>query len=361
MLIQVKDSSDRMINVDLVGDALVRYNVINDAMKIHAPLLGFDASSAMRITGRSSANDAQEALHFLVSQLAYTEAKALEKKRTPMQYEQLVPLDYSAGEHVDSIRYEIVDGSGEAEDISPSGDDVPEVDVSYADKTMSVPYAGIGYSFTDEELLRTAFLRRPISTAKLDRAVDAYRRKLNSVALNGNTKKNLTGLYNTAGVTTANRPSGATWAASIAAGTPEKVLQDVNFGIKTVWAATKFTEMPTTLLVPPLAYGELLNPRSSGSDMSLLAWIQKNNLAVQNGQPFEILPGFGLDTAGTGGSINRAIFYCKKSECCVMHIPMALRFKAPQNRGLKVIVPGSFKYSGFHLRITETMYYMETV
>lgn len=357
--IKVKDSSDKLVTVELDDAAEARFHQIRASVNAIAPMLGLDAISGEHITGRKSTTDAQEALHFVVSQLAYTEALMLEKKRTPMQYEQFVPLDFSAGEHVDSIRYEIVDGSGDAEDISSGADDIPEVDVAYADKTMTVPYAAIGYSYTDEELLRTAFLKRPLSTAKLNRAIDAYRRKLNTVALTGNANKGLTGIYNNASVSPVNRPSGATWAASVAAGTPEKVLQDVNAGINAAWVASKFTVMPNMLIVPPTPYSVLLNPRSSGSDMSLLQWIQKNNLATQNGQPFTVLPGYGLDTGNAAGNGTRAIYYNKANENLVMHVPMALRFKAPQLRGLKVFVPGSFKYSGVELRITETMYYQE--
>lgn len=356
--VTVHDAQVGQIREVTIGDE-ARYYAIKSAILSIADQIGINASSAALEWGRTKAGDSVEAVNFLVSQLAYTEQKMYEKKYQPVQYEDLLPLDFSAGEWVDSIRYEQSDVVGNAQDVSGKGDDIPEVDVHYSDVSYAAPLAAIGYSWTQEELRRTAFLRRPLSIARAAAAMEAYRRKINDVALFGNTPKNLTGLFNNANVTQANRPSGQTWATSNSASTPDKILADINAGIVAQWTATQFTSVVDTIVVAPTPFAELLKPRATFSDKSILAWVMENNIATQQqGVRLKIRPGYGLDTAGSG-STARTVFYAKDEDNLVMHIPMPLRFLAPQLRGLKVFIPGEFKYSGVQVRRSPTMYYMD--
>lgn len=361
MRVQVRDEDIQAFRFVEVDDG--RFYEIRESITGMANQIGINASKAALEFGRvkTAVGDATEALNFLISQLAYTEQKVYEKLYQPMQYTELVPRDFSAGEYVDTIRYETSDMVGQAQDVSGKGDDIPEVDVAYADVSFAVPLAAIGYSYTQEELRRTAFLKRPLSSERLKAAMLAYERKLNDVGLFGNSAKNLTGLYNAAGVTAANRPSGQAWSASNTAGTPDKIIADLNAGITNVWTATQFTTTVDTIVVAPTAFAELLKPRATFSDKSILEWFKENNLAKnQKKVDLNIQPGYGLDTAGAGSG-TRALFYAQNPDNLVMHIPMPLRFLAPQLRGLKVFVPGEFKYSGVQVRRTPTMYYMDGV
>ena len=54
------------------------------------------------------------------------------------------------------------------------------------------------------------------------------------------------------------------------------------------------------------------------------------------------------------------VFLTVKSDTrLVMHIPLALRFLAPQLVGLSVQVPGEYKYSGVEFRYPKSAYYMD--
>jgi len=53
--------------------------------------------------------------------------------------------------------------------------------------------------------------------------------------------------------------------------------------------------------------------------------------------------------------------YVKSDTRLVMHVPLALRFLAPQLVGLSVQVPGEYKYSGVEFRYPKSAYYMDGI
>jgi len=334
-----------------------------DAVR-HAALevLQTDPAMARKIIGDGSAfvgRDAQEALAFMVSQLAFTEGTVFERQYTPMQYEQLLPISYAAGEWADSIRYEIYDYAGRGKRSSGKGRDINLVDVAYADKSFPVVNGNIGYDFTTEELRRTAFLRRPISERKMVAAVDGFRRHMNDVGLFGSSVDNLTGLFNNALVPVGNAPVGL-W--QTGPKTPAQILSDINTLINNVWTNSGFNDFPTDIVMAPTPFAYIAaTPRSDNSDKTILQYVMENNIAkVQAGRTITFTPGFGLDTAGAG-STKRMVAYVKSDQRLVMHIPLPLRFLAPQLLGLTVQVPGEYKYSGVEFRYPKSAYYMDNL
>lgn len=315
-------------------------------------------SDAARLLGADSfGRDAQEALAFMVSQLAYTEAQVFERQYQPMQYEQLLPISYEAGEWADSVRYEIYDYAGRGKRTSGKGRDINLVDVAYADKSFAVVNGNIGYDYNTEELRRTAFLRRPISERKMAAAIDGFRRHMNDVGLYGESASGLTGLFNNANVPQGNAPVGA-W--TTGPKTPAQILNDINTLIQNVWSNTAYNDMITDIVLPPANYAYIAStPRSDNSDKTILQYIKENNIAkVERGIDIRFTPGFGLDTAGAGGT-KRMVGYVKSDLRLVMHVPLPLRFLAPQLIGLAVQVPGEYKYSGVEVRYPKSMYYMD--
>lgn len=312
---------------------------------------------ARLIVGDMHGRDAQEALAFMVSQLAYTEAQVFERLYQPMQYEQLIPISYEAGEWADSIRYEIYDYAGRGKRSSGKGRDINLVDVAYADKSFTVLSGNIGYDYTTEELRRTAFLRRPISERKMAAAIDGYRRHMNDVGLFGEASGNLTGLFNNATVPVGNAPVGA-W--QTGPKTPAQILSDINTLIQTVWSATAFNDQITNIVMAPTRFAYIgATPRSDNSDKTILQYVKENNIAkVQRGIDIDFQPGFGLDTLGAGGTM-RMMGYVKSDQRLIMHIPLPLRFLAPQLIGLTVQIPGEYKYSGCEFRYPSSARYMD--
>jgi len=321
-------------------------------------IVAFDSirSGLARLIGPAViAGDDNNAMAFLVSQLAYTEATVFNRQYTPMQYEQFVPIDMSGGEWADSIRYQVMDFVGRGKRISGKGRDIPKVDVGMGEKSNPVYQGAIGYDYTTEELRRSAYLRRPLPTARLMAAEDGYRRHMNQVGLYG--EKDLTGLFNNPSVPHGNAPTG-NW--TNPATTVAQILGDMNSGLNQVWTASGYNDMPTNVILPPADFSFIAStPRSANTDTTILTYLRQNNIAkTQRNIDLDIQPGYGLDTAGAGGTA-RGVYYFKDPSRLSMYIPLPLRFLAPQPQGLAVDIPGEYKYSGVFWRYPKSAYYQD--
>lgn len=300
--------------------------------------------------------DAAEGFSFLVSQLAYTEAGIYSRQYTPMQYERLVPITSEAGEWAETVRYQTYDSVARGRRASSKPDDINLVDVQAGDKSMGIQPGDIGYHYTAQELAQSAYLRRPLPQARMEAAMDGYRRHMNNVALFG--EDELQGLFKHTSITKANAQNGS-W---LTTATPNEILADLNGGLQYVFNSSSNNDIPDTILLPTEHYAHISSmPRSDNSDMTILEYFLKNNLFnTYTGGQITVLPGFGLDTAGTGGG-TRAIYYINRFDRLAMHIPVALRFLAPQLRGRGVFVPGDYRYSGVEVRYRNSQFYQEGI
>jgi len=332
----------------------------NDAYAVtrQAEINAFDAVLRQTI-GQApevrAVSDATAGMSFLVSQLAYTEAGVYSRQYTPMQYERLVPISSEAGEWAETVRYQTYDSVARGRRASSKSDDINLVDITVAERSMDIAPGDIGYHFTQQELIQSAYLKRPLPQGRMEAAMDGYRRHMNDVALNGE-GSDLKGLFQHPSISKGNVPSGKTWATA----TPAQILGDLNAGLYQVFNSSANNDVPNTIVLPPAAYA-LINstPRSDNSDMTILEYFKANNLYKDYiGGEITVLPGFGLQTAGTSKG-TRALFYTNSAERLVMHIPVTLRFLAPQLRGRGVFVPGDYRYSGVEVRYSKSAYYME--
>lgn len=339
---------------------------MGDGSSVQVDLNRFNAFDTLRelstrIIG-TEGRDAQEAMAFIVSQLTYTEAQTFERLYTPMQYEQLIPISHEAGEWAESIRYEIYDYAGRGKRTSGKGRDINKVDVAWADKTFPVVNGDIGYDYTTEELRRSAFLRKSLPERKLQAAIDGYRRHMNDVMLLG--EDNLTGLFNNPNVPHGNAPNGSwltTQAAAINTTGVNAILQDINSLITGVWVTTKQNDQITTIAIPSNLYAYIATtPRSANSDKTILEYVKEKNVAkLEKNIDIEFVSIVDiLATAGVGNT-NRIMGYVKSDQRLIGHIPLPLRFLAPQLVGLSVDIPGEYKYSGVEFRYPGSAYYMD--
>lgn len=328
------------------------------AMRDHMQAAGI----AGRIFSDGITKDAPEALAFLTSQLAYVEARIYEKKRQPMQYAMLVPVSTEAGEYAQSIEYEIYDYAGKGKKHSGKGGDIPRVDVAYGRKSLPVSLGAIGYDYTTEELRVSSYMRRPLDERRASVAIEAYERHLNDVALNGEAESGFTGLYNNASVPQGNAAAGVggvTWALK----TPMEILKDVNDLITSVWTSTQYNEAVDTIVIAADRYAYIATTPLSATfpNKTILQYLKENNLSkVERGIDVTFAPGYGLGTAGVGGTA-RMLGYVRQEDRVKMHLPMPIRFMAPQIEGFTFSVPGQYKYGQVHFYYPRSARYVDGI
>lgn len=335
---------------------------MNDALRARERQIS-DALVRTGVAARIEVADAPEALAFLTSQLAYVEQRIYEKKRQPMQYQQLVPVSTEAGEYAQSVEYEIYDYAGQGKKHSGKAGDIPRVDVAYGRKSLAVSIGAIGYDYSTEELRVSAYMRRPLSERRAAVAMEAFERHINTVALSGETASGFTGLFNNADVPSGNVAAGAATTLTWATKTPQEILKDVNTAILTVWTNTQYNEIVDTIVLPPAQFALISTTPMSSTipDKTILKYLEENNLSTtQNGVKVKFMPGYGLTGAGALGT-DRMLAYVRQEDRVKMHLPMPLRFLAPQLEGLNVFVPGEYKYGQVHWYYPKSAIYQDGI
>ncbi len=291
--------------------------------------------------------DAPTGLAFLLSQLTHIEKKMYEVKYKSITYPDIIPVSNEAGEHATSITYFFMDGATLAKFIGTKSLDVPIAEIGTDKVTVPVELGGIGYEYSLEELRQAIYLQTSLPQSKANIARRGYEELAQRVGMFGDADHDLPGFIDNPNVTentVINPGSGTQWVNK----SPTQILFDINDFMGDIFVDTLQIERADTLLLPTAQWNYIATTaRSEHSDMSILKWLVANSpyLSSEN----DVIPIPELTGAGSGGS-DRMMAYTKDIDKVVFHIPMPLRFVAPQPKGLGFQVPGEFKIGGVEFR-----------
>lgn len=281
--------------------------------------------------------DAQAALSFVIGQRTHIETEVMRREYPEILYPRLIPVDTSANPYAPSVTFFSQDSVGKAKFINGKGDDIPLVDIMRTKFEQSVNMAGVGYSFSLEEIGAAQQLGMGLSNEGALAARQAYEQLVEEVAFIGNTALGLEGITNTTGVT-----SGAA-ASTIAAATPDGVLAIINAALSGIWSDSKGIERANTVLAPIAVYADLATRRVTDTNMTVLQFIQQANVyTASTGQP--------LDIVGVHWLTTKMVVYRKDPSVVKLHMPMPLQFLPPQARGLQIDTYGMFRFAPVNIR-----------
>lgn len=303
------------------------------------------------------------ALNFMQTAQNYIEPQVYARQYPDFQYRELVPVDNSAPDWTTRVDFfSMGDDVGEAREFAPDGDDVPFVDFQLDKGDSRVHMAAIGYRYNIQELEHARAYGLRLETDRADAARRKYEVFVENAAFLGRPKLGLTGLANSASVTTIATVNGASGTATWRTKTPDEITNDVNRLLSAVFIGSNGIEMADTLLLPQDSY-EYISTKRLDPTMSttILEHIQRVNVyTARTGRPLTIRSVFGLETAGAGNS-GRAVAYRRDPAVVKMHIPMALRWLQAQIRLLKVEIPGIFRLGGVEIRRPGAMRYLDGI
>jgi hypothetical protein len=292
-------------------------------------------------------NDAAN-IGFVVAQTAHVEAQVLERKYPSITYQNDVPVDTSAHPFAKTITFFSSDNVGTAKVINGHGDDIPLANVDLNKFDANVFMAGIGYSFSLEEVGQAQMLGMNLDAMGAASARFAYEKFVDAAVYTGAGLPGATGLYNSAAVT----PVAATGLFS--ALTPDQVLTDMNTLIGGAFAATLGVEMVNTVRLPLAVFNALTTRRVTDTQMTILDFVRQNNVfTAQTGQPLDIKADFRITT--------RAVAWMKDPEVVKLHMPMPLRFLPVQPHNVEYYVPGIFRMAGLDIRRPAAVRYLDGV
>ena len=310
--------------------------------------------------------DAQQAaLSFLIRQGTLIEPTVYQMRYQDIQYPQLIPVDSSAPEWIQSVTYFSADAVGRAEWFSGLAHDVPKVEVTREKFETGVSMAAIGYGYTLEELGTAQLLGMNLTADKAMAARRVAEEKIEQVAFVGDAAKGFVGLVNSTAPTATTAPADGTGSATtFASKTPDQILRDINGVLTGIFTGTLGAEIADTLLLPYSVLLDLSTRRIDAvNQTTILEWIEENNIYTRTtGQKLTIRGVFGfLDTAGSGGT-KRLVAYRRSPEVLKMHMPMPFRFlPAWQTGPVKFDVPGIFRLGGVDIRRPKAVRYLDGI
>lgn len=306
--------------------------------------------------------DAQQALGFVRPQFYNIEATIYEVKYPSFDYASLIPVVTEGNEWARGTLFRSTDSAGRAEFLSGKGFDMPYADVTTQQFTKGFELAGIGYEWSLEEISVAALEGRNLDDDKARAARRVAEQFLWGVAMVGG-EKGWTGLLNDPQVPAAAAAAGAGGGTEWSSKTSDEVIRDFNQGLLGIIATTQETEDADTVLLPTSRHLYLAStPRGGGTDMTLLEFLQKNNVYTQKtGSPLTIRGFRGLETAGVGGS-KRMVTYRRAPDVVRFHLPMPHKFLPPFQKGsMAWEIAGIMRTGGTEIRLPSAMSYIDRI
>ncbi len=241
-----------------------------------APAWRFDRSADV-----NSHFDASESV-FLARQLEFVRQGLYEIQYTDVVYDRLLPINRQVPPGKREYTIRIMDKVGQAEVIAEGADHIPNVELSVTDKTMRGFQIGIGYLYHLDEIRAAMEAGVSIVPNKAMVAKQQIERKLNDIALVGDTKtgsatggmKGLLNANDTGILTyTASTGSGSGTKALGAGKSSDEILGDLHGMTAKVWTESKGTYSVNTLLLPLTTRTYLTSRRvGDGTNGSILGY-----------------------------------------------------------------------------------------
>lgn len=291
-------------------------------------------------------NNADSGIAFYISQLAVLDPKIYDVKYRNIIFPEVVPVDTSMPEWIDSVQYISYDAVTMGKFIAANGKDLPQSDIDANISDVKVGYAGNSYGYTLEELRKSQQMRLPLDVTKARVAYRGAQEHMQRVAWFGDASRGMTGMFNNLNIPLDN--STVNWASA----TGQEMVNDMNSLLIKVWSTSANVHVPDTLLLPSDKYAIASSKRmDTGTDTTVMEFFKRNNLFRDiTGQEIEVRPILELQTANTAGTGPRMMAYEKTPDNLVMYNPIPWRPLAPQPNGLRIEVSAEYKISGVEFR-----------
>lgn len=293
------------------------------------------------------------------------QSEAVEYLYPNLRARQLLPMAERPDEGATSVVWHEYDHDHMAEIIANYGDDLPEVALEAAEQSSPLKVLGAMYSYSTEDLRRVVFARANGRQVSLDVdkamiAEGAIERKIEQIAIKGDTATGLPGLCRNANVTLLNAASPGTGSATEWDGgdkTPQEVFDDVVNLISTMYTQSKGVHRANIVAMPIAQYNHLKTTQfltGTATPMTILEALQRQHPEVR----FEEWPGL---EEGAAGDAEVVVAMDSRPLNIEMVIPMESRPQPPQPHNLKFRVPVEAKTGGVIIKRPLAVVYMDGV
>jgi hypothetical protein len=246
----------------------------------------------------------------------------------------LIPISTDAGPGATEITWRQYAGVGFAKVISDYAKDFPRVDVYGVEKTVKIKGIGDSYGYNIKEIRMSQRADKSLDSRRAAIARRAHDEQINKMALINDPVNGTHGLINYPGITeTTLPPDGTGGSAAWASKTDDQILRDIDLLFDAVIVNTNNREVPDTLLLPLENYRILGNRRLGDTEITLLAYIQKNKPWIKKIDWIHELSGAGE------GHTNRMMVGIFDETHITLEIPQPFEQFDPQQDGMEFEIP----------------------
>jgi len=285
--------------------------------------------------------DANESI-FFARQLEHIKSQTYDIKYPNLSALNLFPIDASAGAGAKTITFRQYDSVGMAKVISSYSSDLPRADVVAKEFTSNVRGIGDSYGYDVQEIRYASMTGTPLESRKAAAARRAHDQKINALAWAGDSDHGLPGFLTNPNIPGYTVPADGTGSSKLwSTKTADLIIRDVNGIINQVLTQSKSVHAATEVWLPVAQYALISSmPRSTGSDQTVLAFLQANNPGVTFRKVVE------LDNALGGGTLDTMIAIENNANNYGLQLPMPFMQHSPQQKGLAFEVPCESRFGG---------------
>jgi len=288
--------------------------------------------------------DANESI-FFARQLEHVKSQTYDIKYPNLSALNLFPIDTSAGPGAKTITYRQYDTVGMAKVIANYSSDLPRADVVAKEFTSNIRGIGDSYGYDVQEIRYASMTGTSLESRKASAARRAHDQKINALAWAGDADHGLPGFLTNANIpgytVTADGAGGGGSSKLFANKTADQIIRDVNGIINQVLTQSKGVHSANEVWMPIAQYAYISSlPRSTGSDQTVLQFLQANNPGVTFKRVLE------LDNAMSSGTLDTMVAIENSIENIQLNIPMPFMQHAPQQKGLAFEVPCESRFGG---------------
>lgn len=278
---------------------------------------------------------------FLEKQLEHVKAETYDIMYPTLKARSFIPVSHKIPNAAASHSYRSWDEYGQAQVIANYGDDFPRVNVGSREFSGTIKSIGASYSYSIEDLRRSAFTGAQLDSRLARAARNAIEFELDRLAATGSAECKLYGLLNNPYIPkdTVKEP----WFVGEKAKDPKKIMDDLHQVVSKIVSETRELHVPDTILLPTKHYAHIAQtPVSERNDTTILKNFLLNSPYIKGIDSWHRLE-------------NSAVVYRRSPEILQLEIPQEFEQFPAQPRNMEFVINCHAKFAGV------TIYYPKAV
>jgi len=262
--------------------------------------------------------DAAESI-YVARQLEHIRAGVIEMVFPAMKSSLLVPFDTTPDPGAEQYTSTYASQAGEVRVSKDMTGIIPNVDVSTSQSTIQIYSLLQAYNYSLQEARASMREHKPLAADKAMRCREQLHRRLDSIALLGDTATGMKGLFTLASTATYTTPAGAGGSKLWSAKTPTEILTDWNGSVSQVVVDTKGSEIPNTTALPTACFELVTTLRvGDGTSDTVATYFKRNNPHIKQVEWSQY-----LDSHATAWTGKRMVNYDKNPTkvACIVPVP----------------------------------------